>query len=80
MTTDIERYAGAIAYANSGDIVEDSKRIINSAQGAARTAVNVTGDAVVTCCVAQRNGLLDRSVFDADDPAPAAHTTSPAPQ
>ena len=45
-----------------------------------RTAVNVTGDAVVTCCVAQRNGLLDRSVFDADDPAPAAHTTSPAPQ
>ena len=56
MTTDIERYAGAIAYANSGDIVEDSKRIINSAQGAARTAVNVT--------LVARNWLLGRRIAE----------------
>lgn len=47
-----------------------------------RTAVNVTGDAVVTCCVAQRNGLLDRAILDADEAkrseAPIrAHNTQP---
>ncbi|MBQ1657878.1 MAG: dicarboxylate/amino acid:cation symporter, partial [Rhodocyclaceae bacterium] len=47
-----------------------------------RTAVNVTGDAVVTCCVAQRNGLLDRTILDADEAkrseAPIrAHNTQP---
>ena len=32
-----------------------------------RTVVNVTGDAVVTTCVARANGMLDRSVFDAKE-------------
>ena len=45
-----------------------------------RTAVNVTGDAVVTCCVAQRNGLLDRAVFDAEDAPAAPLATLPVPQ
>lgn len=36
-----------------------------------RTAINVTGDAVVTTIVANANGALDRSVFDADQPADA---------
>ena len=31
-----------------------------------RTAVNVTGDAVVTTCVAKVNGLLDRKIFDSE--------------
>ena len=31
-----------------------------------RTAINVTGDAVVTTIVAKLNGALDRSVFDAE--------------
>ena len=56
MTTDIERYAGAIVYANSGDIVEDSKRIIDAAQNAARTAVNVT--------LVARNWLLGRRIAE----------------
>ena len=33
-----------------------------------RTAINVTGDAVVTTIVAKLNGAFDRSVFDADQP------------
>jgi Na+/H+-dicarboxylate symporter len=39
-----------------------------------RTAVNVTGDAVVTCIVAKSENLLDRTVFDSKtalDPQPA---------
>jgi Na+/H+-dicarboxylate symporter len=32
----------------------------------ARTAVNVTGDGVVTCIVARTEGKLDSEVFDAD--------------
>ena len=32
-----------------------------------RTVVNVTGDAVVTTCVARTNGMLDRSVFDSEE-------------
>lgn len=31
-----------------------------------RTVVNVTGDAVVTTCVAKVNGLFDRSIFDSE--------------
>lgn len=33
-----------------------------------RTAVNVTGDAVVTTIVAKMNGALDGAIFDADKP------------
>lgn len=36
-----------------------------------RTAINVTGDAVVTTIVAKLNGALDRSVFDAEQPPDA---------
>ena len=39
-----------------------------------RTAVNVTGDAVVTCIVAKSENLLDQAVFDSQteiDPQPA---------
>lgn len=31
-----------------------------------RTVINVTGDAVVTTCVAKVNGLFDRSIFDSE--------------
>lgn len=37
-----------------------------------RTAINVTGDAVVTTIVAKLNGALDRSVFDAEQLPDAA--------
>jgi len=33
-----------------------------------RTAINITGDAVVTTVVARANHMLDRRVFDADEP------------
>lgn len=32
-----------------------------------RTAINITGDAVVTTVVARMNNMLDRSVFDSDE-------------
>ncbi len=32
-----------------------------------RTAVNITGDAVVTCTVARSEGALDQSIFDDPD-------------
>jgi Na+/H+-dicarboxylate symporter len=32
-----------------------------------RTAVNVTGDAVVTCTVARSEGEFDKSIYDNPD-------------
>lgn len=37
-----------------------------------RTAINITGDAVVTTCVARFNGMLDRDTFNADEVASQA--------
>lgn len=32
-----------------------------------RTAVNITGDAVISCAIARSENLLDQSIFDSDD-------------
>lgn len=56
VTADIERYAGGIDYANSGDIFTDAKGIIDSSQRAARGAVNVF--------LVIRNWLLGRRIAE----------------
>ncbi|MBQ9042848.1 MAG: DUF1016 family protein [Eggerthellaceae bacterium] len=54
--TDIERLNSDIEYRNSGDIVEDAKRIIDSAQRTAHQAVNVA--------LVVRNWLLGRRIAE----------------
>ena len=41
-----------------------------------RTAINVTGDAVVTTCMAKLSGMLDKDVFNNHDYAPSAKRPS----
>ena len=53
---DIERLGSDIEYRNSGDIVEDARRIIDSAQRTARQAVNVA--------LVVRNWLLGRRIVE----------------